>query len=432
MILGFGGAPLWAAKCTYLTVSGNRYAEKSGKVAKDIVNQYFGLFFLIFQSSGVWGNLISSLIFGQTPTTGYNLSTSSYEHCGANDCPYLNITNANSASSTQPTQSLKYTLLGIYTGSGVLAIALIAIFLDNIDLNTRQAKDDFKEESFGKKIMATIRHLKDKRQCLLIPLTMYSGFEQGFLAGDYTKKKKELELIEIEIEKLKSEITPEVEDGTFAELLDKIERRVKDLEVKIKEGKRKKISRDKEDYEKGIQRNWNKHRNIRNLHHTQHHERNQIPPLQQGRKPNERVSKNMSHHNRDDIRRPYRKTSTPKGRYPLQHKPLTPRRRYNTFRNTRWENEQVRTPYNERRHISDWRTVNHNARVPHCNLATTTKPVESHPERISQVSFLGNLLEQREETRTALKKTWRERRDPPWSPVERKRPRREEDTERRD
>ncbi|CAH2251647.1 unc-93 homolog A [Pelobates cultripes] len=169
------------------SMSGNRYAEKSGKVAKDIVNQYFGLFFLIFQSSGVWGNLISSLIFGQTPTTGYNLSTSSYEHCGANDCPYLNITNANSASSTQPTQSLKYTLLGIYTGSGVLAIALIAIFLDNIDLNTRQAKDDFKEESFGKKIMATIMHLKDKRQCLLIPLTMYSGFEQGFLAGDYTK-----------------------------------------------------------------------------------------------------------------------------------------------------------------------------------------------------------------------------------------------------
>lgn len=34
------------------------------------MNQYFGIFFLIFQSSGVWGNLISSLVFGQKPTQG--------------------------------------------------------------------------------------------------------------------------------------------------------------------------------------------------------------------------------------------------------------------------------------------------------------------------------------------------------------------------
>ncbi|KAM8952969.1 protein unc-93 homolog A-like [Pelodytes ibericus] len=187
MILGFGGAPLWSAKCTYLTESGNRYAEKAGKVGKDIVNQYFGLFFLIFQSSGVWGNLISSLIFGQTPNAGTLTRNSSYEHCGANDCPYVNISDENATSPTQPTQSLRYTLLGIYTGSGLLAIALVAIFLDNINLKDGQQKENIKEESFWKKVLATIRHLRDKRQCLLIPLTMYSGFEQGFLAGDYTK-----------------------------------------------------------------------------------------------------------------------------------------------------------------------------------------------------------------------------------------------------
>ena len=45
-------------------------ARKTGQVGKDVVNQYFGIFFLIFQSSGVWGNLISSLVFGQTPTQG--------------------------------------------------------------------------------------------------------------------------------------------------------------------------------------------------------------------------------------------------------------------------------------------------------------------------------------------------------------------------
>ncbi|XP_073529499.1 protein unc-93 homolog A-like isoform X4 [Phyllobates terribilis] len=141
VILGFGGAPLWAAKCTYLTVSGNRYAEKVGKVGKDIVNQYFGLFFLIFQSSGVWGNLISSLIFGLTPNEG----------------------------------------------SGVLAVLLVSVFLDNMDVKKKDDEVDIKNEPFRMKILETLRHLKDKRQVLLIPLTMWSGFEQGFLAGDYTK-----------------------------------------------------------------------------------------------------------------------------------------------------------------------------------------------------------------------------------------------------
>lgn len=70
ILLGLGAAPLWSAQGTYLTVTGNRHAEGTGQAGKDVVNQYFGIFFLIFQSSGVWGNLISSLVFGQKPTQG--------------------------------------------------------------------------------------------------------------------------------------------------------------------------------------------------------------------------------------------------------------------------------------------------------------------------------------------------------------------------
>ncbi|XP_053565143.1 protein unc-93 homolog A-like isoform X1 [Bombina bombina] len=188
LILGFGGAPLWAAKCTYVTESGNRYAEKAGKVAKDIVNQYFGLFFLLFQSSGVWGNLISSLIFDQTPDADI-LPQKFLSSCGANDCPAESISSGNdtSTSSNQPADSLRYTLLGIYTGSGILAVILVSALLDNIDLKTEQNNDGTKEESSWIKIVETLMQLKDKRQCLLIPLTIYSGLEQGFISGDYTK-----------------------------------------------------------------------------------------------------------------------------------------------------------------------------------------------------------------------------------------------------
>ncbi|XP_016083372.2 protein unc-93 homolog A [Ornithorhynchus anatinus] len=184
MILGLGGAPLWSAKCTYLTISGNEYARRAGKIGRNVVNQYFGIFFLLFQSSGVWGNLISSLIFAQSPTQGIN-PEEQLKYCGASDCP--TTTNVSTNSTQRPPQDLVYTLLGVYTGSGVLAVLLVAIFLDPINDNPPEKTGEKKKDSFWGTFLETFQQLKDKRQCLLIPLTMYSGFEQGFLSGDYTK-----------------------------------------------------------------------------------------------------------------------------------------------------------------------------------------------------------------------------------------------------
>uniref|UniRef100_A0A8C3VEP4 Protein unc-93 homolog A n=1 Tax=Catharus ustulatus TaxID=91951 RepID=A0A8C3VEP4_CATUS len=174
VILGLGGAPLWSAKCTYLTIAGTSYAEKAGKNAEDIINQYFGVFFLVFQSS-VWTYLISSLTY----------LSSHLECCGAYNC--LTDT-TNTTDSVKPSNSLIYTLLGVYTGDGVLAVLLVIIFLDQIKSDQAETeKEKLDAPSFWSTFLATFRHLKDKRQCLLIPLTMYSGFEQGFLSGDYTK-----------------------------------------------------------------------------------------------------------------------------------------------------------------------------------------------------------------------------------------------------
>ncbi|KAJ7342199.1 hypothetical protein JRQ81_009647 [Phrynocephalus forsythii] len=185
MILGLGGAPLWSAKCTYLTIAANSYAPKAGKLGRDVVNQYFGIFFLIFQSSGVWGNLISSLVFDQAPNK-VQPSDAELSYCGAEDCEMsTNVTNSN-GNSNKPTDTLRYILLGTYTASGVLAVVLVSIFLDQIPPDEAE-NEGKKMPSFWSTFLATFQHLKDKRQCLLIPLTMYSGFEQGFLYGDYTK-----------------------------------------------------------------------------------------------------------------------------------------------------------------------------------------------------------------------------------------------------
>ncbi|XP_077148914.1 protein unc-93 homolog A-like isoform X2 [Ranitomeya variabilis] len=145
ILVGLGGGPLWASKSTYITITGTKYAETCGKLSKDVVNQYFGIFFLICQTCRVWGNLISSLVFHLTPNAG--LDAPNQTICGAGDCP-ADSTQTGNSTSGRPSNTVIYILLGSYTA---------------------------------------LKHLRDKRQCLLIPLTMFSGFEQGFIASDFTK-----------------------------------------------------------------------------------------------------------------------------------------------------------------------------------------------------------------------------------------------------
>ncbi|XP_032194372.1 protein unc-93 homolog A isoform X2 [Mustela erminea] len=182
IVLGLGAAPLWSAQCTYLTIMGNTQAEKVGTVGRDVVNQYFGIFFLIFQSSGVWGNLISSLVFGQTPTQEA-IPEEQLLSCGASDCL---MATASTNSTQRPSQTLIYTLLGIYTGSGVLAVLLVAVFLEPTK-DAQQKDKGEKKLPFWFTLLSTFRLLRDKRLRLLVLLPVYSGFEQAFLTGDYTR-----------------------------------------------------------------------------------------------------------------------------------------------------------------------------------------------------------------------------------------------------
>lgn len=74
----------------------------------------------------------------------------------------------------------------VCVGMGVLAMLLVGVFLDNID---RDQASQFREkrEPFCTTFLATFRLLKDWRLLVVIPLTMYSGFQQSFLSGEYTK-----------------------------------------------------------------------------------------------------------------------------------------------------------------------------------------------------------------------------------------------------
>lgn len=63
LAVGFGGGPLWCAKCTYISVVAEALCILKGnnnKKTDAMVVRLFGLFFIFYQMAQVWGNLISS------------------------------------------------------------------------------------------------------------------------------------------------------------------------------------------------------------------------------------------------------------------------------------------------------------------------------------------------------------------------------------
>ena len=63
-------------------------------------------------------------------------------------------------------------------------------YFDKNILNVRFGEDERnegKEELSGVQLLvATFRHMKNKNQLLVIPITIWSGIEQGFFGADFT------------------------------------------------------------------------------------------------------------------------------------------------------------------------------------------------------------------------------------------------------
>ncbi|KAM7440260.1 hypothetical protein ABFA07_010486 [Porites harrisoni] len=178
IIIGMCAAPLWSSKCAYLTTTGIRYSQLNRETQDAVVTRYFGIFFLIFQSGQIWGNLISSLVLQQGMEDTFRDNAG--DVCGANFCKHPP---ALSNTTGEYNRSLVINLLSIYVGIGVFAVLFVIVLLDRLtgDLDRRK-----EQESSISLLIATIKHLKDKRMLLVLPLTMFSGLEQAFTFGDFT------------------------------------------------------------------------------------------------------------------------------------------------------------------------------------------------------------------------------------------------------
>ena len=77
------------AKCAFLTDLGTYYSRYTGETAEIVINRFFGIFFAMFQSNNIWGNIISSTVL--KPIVDLNASDlealRNISLCGVNDYP---------------------------------------------------------------------------------------------------------------------------------------------------------------------------------------------------------------------------------------------------------------------------------------------------------------------------------------------------------
>lgn len=208
LVLGAATAPLWSAKCTYLTSLAVDYAQLTQQAREEVISRFFGIFFITFQSSQIWGNWLSSAMLDPETWDGndtdssymhltsdeadfYSLHNPIYKYCGGtwNSCRGADLDRTNNTNFRSPSPKGYHKLVGLWIACVLTAALLVAVLFDQLDSDAEMLKDGNREKpriEFNL-FKSTLKHLKSPHQVALIPLTIYSGLEQAFVAADFTK-----------------------------------------------------------------------------------------------------------------------------------------------------------------------------------------------------------------------------------------------------
>jgi len=190
-ILGMGAAPMWSAKCTYLTQVAHRFASLDGVDPEPVVVKFFGIFFFFFQCNSIFGNIISTAVLSSGNTTTSNTTDDEMLLCGSQYCPPQlapkNTTDDVENDNFKTETHLIYIISGIFLFCSLAAAATIALFVDPLTKFGENERQEGKEKLTGLQLLvATFKQMTKKNQILIIPLTFWSGIEQGFFGADFT------------------------------------------------------------------------------------------------------------------------------------------------------------------------------------------------------------------------------------------------------
>lgn len=104
--------------------------------------------------------------------------------CGAEFCP--GITAANNPNLTPPDKSKVQMLMIIFLAMMIGASVLIATAVDGLKRYEMGRKGSGSELTGIRLLSVTVKQLMQVKQILLLPITMFIGAEQAFMAVDFT------------------------------------------------------------------------------------------------------------------------------------------------------------------------------------------------------------------------------------------------------
>ncbi|XP_060069463.1 UNC93-like protein [Ylistrum balloti] len=178
-IYGLSSGILWTAQGVYISTISQQYAAVVCDSFDSVLSRFFGIFCMAFQSTQIWGNLVSSVIL-QTGQSEKN-STGSMETCGANFCP--GMAKPTDDASDKPDTEVVDVLISVYLSCSIFSL-LITIFL----LRPIASRYNSDVMSSRTAFLATLKLLlTNSNMALLVPLAMYSGMEQVVLYAEFTR-----------------------------------------------------------------------------------------------------------------------------------------------------------------------------------------------------------------------------------------------------
>ncbi|CAH1781034.1 unnamed protein product [Owenia fusiformis] len=189
--VGLGQSLAWNSQVIYIQKLAIGYAKVSKDVPMHKIYRFNGVFLACFQTTHIWGNLISSVMLGglhektsspgrnsSVPDNGFLLSCGVYDKCDGSIPSVWNITHT----AMTPASITVMKLMGVF-----LALALLGFLLALLCLDKIGAKIEIERKPI-ELVCANVRQMcTHKTFRLIIPLLIFNGFEQGFLYADYNK-----------------------------------------------------------------------------------------------------------------------------------------------------------------------------------------------------------------------------------------------------
>ncbi|CAF1059694.1 unnamed protein product [Rotaria sordida] len=174
-LVGLGAGPLWTSQATYISHIARYYAHRKEKKVDVIVSLFFGIFYAIYYTNLIWGNLLSYLVLNRS-------SQSQNFNCGIHFDP---LSQTKTGASSNVSDVTRYVLCGIFAGMGVVSIILLVVALDQI----RLAKPQSVRQSLKKSIelLQSLIKWKHLNQLFLAPLIIWSTMEHAFLVAQFTR-----------------------------------------------------------------------------------------------------------------------------------------------------------------------------------------------------------------------------------------------------